>query len=395
MRIVVNDHSGHAFPIHLSRHLASEGHDILHSYSTTFPSPKGDLHPRATDPETLSIYPITTPGVFAKYTLFKRRKQEIAYAKRLISKLEDFQPQVILGGTAPLFVQAHLQAYARRRKIPFVYWCQDLYSVAIESIVKSRIGWLGFPVWVYFHWLETSLLKKSSHIISITEDFCPLFTQWKVDTSKVTCIPNWAPVELLQPSGKVNPWSVKHRFSEQLCLTYSGTLGLKHNPEMLLAAARYFLPVSRVTIVVISEGLGADMLLKEKKRQDLSNLHILPFQDFKDMEQVMGASDVLLGLLEEKAGHFSVPSKILTYLCARKPIVLAAPSRNLSTRIVQDSGAGFCVDPGDEKAFCLKLKHLIEEPSLRESLSINGRTYAEKNFCIRNIADRFMQVLSA
>lgn len=113
------------------------------------------------------------------------------------------------------------------------------------------------------------------------------------------------------------------------------------------------------------------------------------------MEQVMGASDVLLGLLEEKAGHFSVPSKILTYLCARKPIVLAAPSRNLSTRIVQDSGAGFCVDPGDEKAFCLKLKHLIEEPSLRESLSINGRTYAEKNFCIRNIADRFMEVLSA
>jgi glycosyltransferase involved in cell wall biosynthesis len=395
MRIVVNDHSGHAFPIQLSRHLAAGGHEILHSYSTSFQSPKGDLHSHPADPGTLSIFPISTPGIFAKYSLFKRRRQEIAYAKQLIARLQNFRPQVILGGTAPLFVQAYLQAYAKKEGIPFVYWCQDLYSIAIEGFVKSRIGWLGFPIWTYFHWLETKLLRKSTAIISITEDFCPLFSLWKVDMAKVTYIPNWAPVEQLHLSDKINPWSIEHRFADRLCLTYSGTLGLKHNPEMLLAAARYFLPVSRVSILVISEGLGADLLQKEKKRQDLSNLHILPFQDFEVMEQVMGASDVLLGLLEESAGHFSVPSKILTYLCARKPIVLAAPSKNLSTRIVQDSGAGYCVDPGDEKGFCQKLKHLIEEPGLRESFSINGRTYAEKHFCIREIADRFMEVLSA
>lgn len=392
MRVVVNDHSGHAFPIQLSRQLAAEGHEVLHAYSTTFQSPKGDLDRLASDPPGLAIFPITTREPFAKYSLIKRRRQEIEYARCLVDRMKSFQPDVILSGTTPLFVQQHVQAYTRKSDIKFVYWCQDIYTIAIADIIRKRIGWPGMPLGHYFRRLESDLLRKSTHVISITEDFSSILKEWRVDPARVTCIPNWAPMERLRPVEKRNPWSLRHGLADKICVTYSGTLGLKHNPDMLLAAAKYFQPRPDVVLLVISEGLGADFLQREKEHQGLDNLLLLPFQDFEVMDQVLGASDVLLGILEKQAGLFSVPSKVLTYLCAGKPIVLAVPPDNLSARIIRENEAGFCVDPGDSPAFCNCIRELIEQPSLRGKVSRNARAYAEKHFRIQDISRRFMHV---
>jgi len=395
MRIVVNDHSGHAFPIQLSRQLATDGHEVLHAYSTRFQSPKGDLDIRPTDPPGLTISPITIRLPFVKYSLLRRRKQEIEYARHLIGKMRTFRPDVILSGTTPLFVQQYVQAYTRRAGIKFIYWCQDIYTIAIADILRRRVGWLGLPISGYFRRLEARLLRDSTHVITITEDFCPIFREWHVPPDKVTCIPNWAPVDHVRPAPKINTWSEQHQLTNKICLTYSGTLGLKHNPGMLLAVARDFRDRSDIVILVISEGLGADFLKKEQQRLGLDNLQILPFQDFRVMEQVLGASDVLLGILEQEAGLFSVPSKVLTYLCAGKPIVLAVPRENLSARIIRDNKAGFCVDPSDTREFCDRIRELIEQPLLRSQASRNARAYAETHFRIRDISQRFMNVFNS
>ena len=394
MKIVVNDHSGHAFPLQLSRQFVQNGHQVLHAYSASFQSPKGDFADNQAVPQPL-VMAIKVKGTFRKYSLLKRRQQEIDYASQLVQQLEHFAPDVVLSGTTAFFVHQHVKQYFLRNGIPFIYWCQDIYTVAIRHIARRRLGFMGFPVWGYFNQLERRLLRNSAHVISITRDFTPIFDQWGIDRSKVTCIPNWAPVKEIQLMAKENPWAIQHQLVDKTCILYSGTLGLKHNPAILLDAALHFRHQEEVVFVVISEGLGADFLLQQKQQRHLRNLRILPYQDFHLMSQVMGAADVLVAILEKDAGIYSVPSKVLTYLCAQKPIVLAMPPDNLSAAIVQENNAGFCISPDDSKGFCRHIESLVADKELRQQMGSNGRQYAEENFDIARIANRFMNVFNA
>ncbi|TBO41402.1 glycosyltransferase family 4 protein [Pedobacter kyonggii] len=394
MKIVVNDHSGHAFTLQLSKQFAQSGHQVLHAYSVSFQSPKGNFEDLHHSGSGLSVLPITIKGKFEKYSLLKRRKQEVEYAQQLITTLKTFQPNVVVSSTTPLFVQQHLQEYCIRKGIKFVYWCQDIYSIAIQKIAKQRLGFIGFPLWYYFKKLEAGLLRKSTHVISITPAFNDLFQKWKIDPKRVTYIPNWAPLPEIILTGKNNEWANRHQVADKTCVVYSGTLGLKHNPSILSAAAQYFRKHKEVLFIIISEGLGADFLQKEKEKKQLDNLLLLPFQDFQEMSLVFGTADILLAILENDASAYSVPSKVLAYLCAEKPIVLAMPPDNLSAAIVVDNKVGYCITPDNLQGFFQQIEKLVADPVLRRKMGHNGRAYAEKKFDITHIENQFMEVFN-
>jgi colanic acid biosynthesis glycosyl transferase WcaI len=120
---------------------------------------------------------------------------------------------------------------------------------------------------------------------------------------------------------------------------------------------------------------------------------LLPFQPFERYPDILGAADVLVALLEPTAGTFSVPSKVLSYLCAGRPLLAAVPSENLAARTVERAGAGLVVPPDDEEAFLLAAKRLRNEPRLRDTSGATARAYAEATFDTDQIAERFLQVI--
>jgi glycosyltransferase involved in cell wall biosynthesis len=156
-----------------------------------------------------------------------------------------------------------------------------------------------------------------------------------------------------------------------------------------LGVAERFKNHGEVRVVVISEGMGADWLKEQKAAKGLSNLILLGYQPFDKLPQVLAAGDVLTAVLEEDAGIFSVPSKVLTYLCARKPILLAVPEVNLAARIIREEEAGLTVAPGDETGFLEAAEMLYHDRPLADAMAERARAYAERTFDIESIADRF------
>jgi colanic acid biosynthesis glycosyl transferase WcaI len=108
---------------------------------------------------------------------------------------------------------------------------------------------------------------------------------------------------------------------------------------------------------------------------------------------VLASADVLLATLQTTAGEFAVPSKILSYLCAGRPLLLAAPSDNLAALVVQRSGGGIVADPDRTEDWVAAAKLLAENPGLRDSLGSRARQYAEETFKISRIALTFEEVL--
>ena len=192
----------------------------------------------------------------------------------------------------------------------------------------------------------------------ITEDFLPALAAWGVAAWRISVIENWAPLDQVTPMAKDNPWSREHRLADVPVLLYAGTLGLKHDPLIILGLAEH-LPDARV--VVVSEGIGAEWLREHGASAD--NLVVLPFQLFDRLSEVLAAADVLLTILEPDAGAYSVPSKVLDLpRCRGGPSLERSRRRTWRPRPSSASVRASWFPPGDVSAFVEAGRVLLADP---------------------------------
>ncbi len=394
MRIVVHDYTGHAFPVQLSRALAARDHTVIHLHCPSYTSGKGALERTDSDPASLQIEAVTLDAEFAKHSALRRVAQELVYGRRASARVRRFRPDVVLSSNTPLVSQGLLLRASRSEQAAFVFWQQDVISVAIERYAAGR---LPRPLRILakpFTILERSLLRRSDAVVPISEDFGPILSGWGVTADRVHVVHNWAPVEELPLAPRDNEFARTHGLAGKTVFLYSGTLGLKHDPEHLVSLARRFPGRQDVAVVVVSEGSGADYVSTRARDEGLENLLVLPYQPYERLPEVLGAADVLLAILEPDAGVYSVPSKILAYHCAGRPILAAVPASNLAARLIGEVGSGVVVEPNDHTAFDEAAAALLDDEPRRVELGHRARGYAEHAFDIERIAETFERVLA-
>lgn len=395
MRLLIHDFVGHPFQVELSRNLARRGHSILHVYCASLrTTPQGNLVRHPDDPALFTVEGLTVAG-YDRENLFARWQGDHRYGRRLVEVVRRFQPDVILSANAPLDAQAMLQQAAHRAHIPVVYWLQDLIGEASYRLLRRRLLPVGRLIGRHYQRLERRLLRQSAAIVSITEDFRPVLQQIGLPDARIHTIENWSPLDDLPVRPQDNPWSRAHDFANKTVVLYAGTLGMKHNPALLLELGRRFRNHRDVYVVVCSQGKGADWLRDQARAEHLDNVQVLGFQPFESLPDVLGSASLLTAILEPDAGVFSVPSKVLSYFCAARPLLLAVPPENLSARLVLREQAGSVVSPDDAHTFADAAAELLGNSQRRATASANARSYAEQAFAIDPITDRFELILRA
>jgi colanic acid biosynthesis glycosyl transferase WcaI len=388
VRVVVTDYFGHAFPAQLARALARRDHEVLHLHCSSFVAGKGRLERMEADPPGLEFAAVDLGQPFAKYDVVRRIRDERKTARELAKRLRDFQPDVVLS-TAPLLVQAELLRTSHSLGRRFIFWQQDVISLAARRVVGRRSRLVGVAAERAVAELERRLLRRSDGVVVISDDFLPRLRRWRVDEIRVATIENWAPVAELPALPRENAWSREHLLDGRPVFLYAGTLGFKHDPSLLLELARW--AGSRdALVVVVSEGPGADWLAENGR--DEPALRLLPYQPYDRLPEVLASAEVLVALLEPEAGAFSVPSKILTYFCAGRPLLVSVPEDNLAARTVERSGGGVFVPPTDRKGLLDAAQRLLADEALRSELARRARAYAERTFDLEAIAGRFEEV---
>lgn len=394
MRILVHDYAGHPFQVQLSRELARRGHEVFHLYAGYNNTPKGNLSINNSDPGRFHLEGIFTKQPLEKYSFIKRWLQELEYGKLLADRIASLRPEVVLSANTPLDSQKKAIKQCQEMDIKFIFWLQDVLGLAAYHLLKTKIPVIGSWIGKYHIKIERRMLCESHRVVLIADEFQSIVEGWGVASDRLCVIPNWAPLDEMPVRPKVNKWSVAQGISEKYCILYTGGLGLKHNPNLLLQLSLHFRDNDRVRIIVISEGPGTDWLETEKERHLLSNLILLGFQPFNRIPEVLASGDVLVAILNPEAGDFSVPSKVLTYLCAERPLLLAVPSNNLAARIVAQNNAGYVVSPSEIEAFINRAETLLKSVNLRMEFASNARAYAEHNFNIQNIGCSFEELIS-
>ena len=387
MRIAIFDYPGHAFAIQLCRCLAKRGHSVLLCYHAGFPGPKGSLERRPDDSSNLLIRPVDLPEAFQKLNFVKRQRQEIKVGQAFGKQILDFKPDVVAACTVPIDTQTVLMRSAEKVGAASVFWLQDIISIAIRAILKRKMPGMGHIIAAYYRGREARLFRRSDAIVAISEDFYEALGSLDTGSAHRYVVPNWAPLEEIPVMPKDNQWSRANGLADKFVFLYSGTLGLKHNPDWLLHLVEDFCDNPTVRVVLVSEGLGADNLKRAKTKRSLNNLVIVPFQPAALLPQILGTADVLTAFVEPEAGTYSVPSKLLSYFCARRAVLAGIRNANVAARQIAEHGLGIAAE--DASSYRTAARELFSNDDFRDACGSRARQYAEMTFDIEKIATEF------
>jgi glycosyltransferase involved in cell wall biosynthesis len=392
LRIVVHDYSGHPGQAQLSRALARRGHVVIHQHCPSYSTGKGSLETTVGDPPSLTFEQCSLGADFKRYSVLQRPLQEIRYGLIASRAISAHKPDVVVLSNVPLLAHALVARRLSRRKIPMVFWHQDIYSVAIGSAARKRLPRAGGIVAGIAEMTERSIARSSAAIVAISSTFLEKLGAWGV-SEKTAVIPNWAPLDEIPVHPRNNTWRAAIGIGDAPMVLYSGTLGLKHDPSILgLVASALEAERPDARLVVVSEGRGREWLEQWKREHRAKNLVLLDYQPYRDLPLMLASADVLVAILEPDASKYSVPSKVLTYLCAERPIVGVLPLDNSVAEILIGQQAGVVIDPGQRDAVAAAILGLLQDENLRQNLGKAGRSYAEAEFSPERAASRFESV---
>ena len=401
MHILLHDYANYAFTKQLASQLAARGIQVTYAYNSHYdgPNSKADM----VDVPGLEYLPVGAASQGKPSESFvKRLKMELSYGKALVERLKNLQVDAVLSANTPSLVQNRLARVLKSAGVPLFSWVQDLYGVAAHKLLRKRLPIVGEVVGRYFIHLDKQSLRWSEQAILITDDFRPFARAAGLADERQQVIENWAPVQDIPSLGKDNAWAKSQDLPDVFRFVYSGTLAMKHNPQLLVQLAKGLLSHASSSsqapaeLMVVSSSPGARWLAEQVKEQQLSNVRLLDFQPAASFPSILGSGDVLLAVLESDAAAFSVPSKVLSYLCAGKPILAAIPGNNLAARIIRGAGAGNVVEPTDASQFAATGIAMMNATS--EQLHDWGsaaRQYAERTFDLDRITNRFTQIFES
>ncbi len=391
MRLLVHDYAGHPFQAQLSRELAARGHDVVHSFCAAEVSGKGHLAAEAG--ETLIFEPIGVGQDVEKDRLVRRLVQNLQQGIQLVRQVSRRRPDVVLAANLPVPALMMMAAFLRLRGTPWVLWHQDIQGVAVGSFAGRKLPRMFGVVGRLFAAGEAWSARRAGAVVVIAESFLEVHRAWGT-ADRTTVIPNWAPLDEIFPVERKNDWAVEQHVDDVATLLYAGTLGLKHQPQLLPRLARRVIDNGTpVRLVVVNEGSATDVLSREAAALDVP-VSLLPYQPYERLPEVLGSGDVLVVLLDREAGEFSVPSKTMSYLCAGRPVLGLMPGENLAAGLIAEVDG--CVLPPEEEnldAAAAWVSGLLTAADRRGELGQRACDFAEREFGLGGCADRFEQIL--
>jgi colanic acid biosynthesis glycosyl transferase WcaI len=388
MRIVVLDYAGHIPQADLARNLAKLGHSVRHIYCSDYVSGRGAVEREADDPEGLEFLSISIKKNFNRYNPFERYHHERKISDAFWEKIQQFNPNHTIFSNVPLFAMSRLGKKMQQNNCSYLFWWQDVYSFAIGNAFR-KFGFFGWPLRQYFISLERKVIKSAQSVVAISPNFKPIYCEWGQDLKKFSIYPNWTPTTMF--SSQNQPRTKKN----ENIIVYAGTLGLKHRPELLLGVADdlEFRELGGI-LVVVSEGQGRTFLEKQENRRE--NIELRDYLPIPELARLFSEAVILLAVLEPEASTFSVPSKIMSYLSAGRPIVASIDQNNASALILKESGAGFVVDPKTSSTdFSKAITRILSDKELQHSMSEASLKYSRENFDGSKAADFFIRELTA
>jgi colanic acid biosynthesis glycosyl transferase WcaI len=296
------------------------------------------------------------------------------------------RPRLIFGVLQPLTVAPVLIALARVRGARLAFNVQDLHPDAAISLGLVRNPW----VIRVLRRIERWAYRRADALAVISAGFRDHCVERGAARDDVAVIPNWIDLDEVRPLDR--PSAIRAELglpAEAFVVLYAGTIGHVSGARVMLDAAACLQQERGVHTVFIGEGPLVPELKRECAERKIARVHFLPFQPRARLNEVQGVGDVSVVTLLRGYGRISIPSKVLGYMAAARPVVAAVDADSETSRFIDAARAGVVTPPENAAALAAAIVALRDDPERARALGLAGRAHLEATQSRREVLDRY------
>jgi colanic acid biosynthesis glycosyl transferase WcaI len=301
------------------------------------------------------------------------------------------RPDVIISYGPPLIGPLISSLIARRNHARLLTMVYDIYpDIAVE------MGYLKNPALIRaVRKLENLIYRRSDKIGVLSEGFRRTLIKEKgVAPEKVAVIPVWLDVRDIVPMSRDNPWRREMEIDpEKFVVLYAGTIGLVSGAEVVVEAARLLRSRQDILFLMVGEGQAKDRVGAMARESGLNNIRFLPFQPRERLCESQATADVSLVTLAPGRGKTSVPSKVLGYMAAARPVIAAVDKDCDTAELIRTSGCGLVVPPSQGEELTEAILHFYENPKERVTCGGAGHRHFLKHFERRAVLKHYIDTI--
>jgi glycosyltransferase involved in cell wall biosynthesis len=303
------------------------------------------------------------------------------------------QGDILLLTTAPAFLPAlGFLVKLLRPQLSYVSLIYDLYpDVVVELGAIPAHHWLAR----FWNWMNRCTWRNAKQIIVLSNTMKQrVINQCPEVANKISVIHNWADPDRIVPMEKQNNWfAKKHNLVEPFTVLYSGNMGLCHDMDTILEAARH-LRDQPIRFVFVGDGSRRQACIDKVNEWGLDNCLFLPYQDTQTLPYSLTACD--LSLVTIKAGMEGVvaPSKFYSMLASGRPIAAICESNSYLNDILTDAKCGESFENGNAAGLAQFIQKLATNPAIGKSMGRLGRYYLQSNFTLDVIVEQYATALN-
>ena len=263
------------------------------------------------------------------------------------------------------------------KRAPYAIKLTDLAS---DAALATGIMKPGFAI-TLARIFEGFIYRRALTVICLCRGFIDRLTSRGIEEKKLRLIPDWGDTVNIVPTEPDSAFRLANQLPEEKFLIFhTGNMGKKQYLINVLDGADLSRQETGLQWVLVGQGEERRTLEQDVSRRNLANVRMLPLQPAEALSRMYSSADVLLLNQSAAIEDAVIPSKLLTYMAAGRPIVAAVSERSEAARQVLRGNCGVVVPPENPRALVDAVLALRQDPALRHQLGANGRAYVEVHF---------------
>jgi glycosyltransferase involved in cell wall biosynthesis len=298
-------------------------------------------------------------GNIQKTNLIEKGISTLAIEQQLINGIRkyfnDIKFDLVLYATPPITF-CRVIKYVKERDGAFAYlMLKDIFPQnAVDLGMFKKTGVMSV-VYKYFRAKETKLYALSDKIGCMSKANCDyLLTHNKeIPQDKVEICPN-----VIEVQDKSVDWekrnSIRKKYSvpqDKVVFVYGGNLGKPQDIPFIVKCLKTQIDNDKVFFLIVGDGTEFPTLEEYYNNNSQHNFKLMKRLPKEDYDILVGACDVGMLFLDHRFTIPNFPSRLLSYMQAKLPVLACTDSNTDVGSTIIDGGFGWWCESNDVNAF--------------------------------------------
>ncbi len=280
---------------------------------------------------------------------------EPTFKKAIKKYFSDVKFDMVLYSTPPITLVSAIE-YLKKRDCARTYLLlKDIFPQnAVDIGMMSKTGIKGL-LYKHFRRQEKKLYKISDRIGCMSQANVDYVIKHnpEFDSEKVEVCPN--SIEVIDKSVDAETRKkIREKYNiplDKKAFVYGGNLGKPQGIPFLIECLKRCSDIEDVYFLIVGDGTEYGLLENYTKESDQKNLKLMKRLPKEDYDTMVGACDVGMIFLDHRFTIPNFPSRLLSYMQAKLPVLAVTDSNTDIGKVIADGGFGWWCESNNTDGF--------------------------------------------